>query len=97
MVETRRGPVEVQLKSKTDDHPRYAVFKDGKLLGEVWSYDGRINSRIKGTRLIKEGKLRKLWAYRRADGQHGMFRAQSFYGENSRIDCITALVPFYKI
>lgn len=93
-VQTPYGIALVQeVPSSTPGHKRYEVFSGAMKLGEVWSYTGRLTIPIKGSRLIKNGKIRKLWAYDRTPANRGPFRNRTSYGNESRIRCITNLMP----
>ena len=60
---------------------------DGTWLGTVARYTGSIDTKIKGTRLRREGKRRTLWSYRTAHGS-----VYSMHGQTSRADCIRSLL-----
>ena len=61
---------EVDLRPATDvlrggaSTDRWFVYlPDGTWIGEITRYTGSISTRIKGTRLRREGKPRTLWSY----------------------------------
>jgi hypothetical protein len=48
---------------------RYRVLKGGVEAGYVVQWETQIVTKIKGTRLIKNGKRRPLWTYTQDNGQ----------------------------
>lgn len=64
---------------------------DGTWLGTVGRYTGSIDTKIKGTRLRREGVRRTLWSYRTAHGS-----LYSMNGQTSRADCIRHLLDSHE-
>ena len=62
------------------------VYLDGKWLGTVTSYWGSIDTKIKGTRLRRQGVRRKLWGSQRPGD------SRTLHGHVSRAEAIRWLL-----
>ena len=47
---------------------RYRVIKAGEVSGYVVQWESQIDTKIKGTRLVRRGKRRPFWTYATVDG-----------------------------
>ena len=95
-IETSKGTAQLkEISRDADGHRTFEVYHNGVLRGTCWSYTGNLSIRIPNERIVRKGKTRKLWAYKRSQEgrENGKWRDITVRDHVSRIDCITAVLP----
>jgi hypothetical protein len=89
--ESRLDPITVYLDPKPGigSHRRFDVYEeDGTMLGIIGEYEGTIDTKLPGSRLVRRGKRRTFWVAR----QNAQARGDYWRNHVSQSDAIRVLV-----
>lgn len=87
--------VEVHLDPRNTDpgHRSFDVYRpDGTILGIIWEYSGTLDTKIKGSRLVRRGKLRTFWSC----SEPGSNSRNYWMYLESQADAIRSLISDYE-
>lgn len=83
----------VEQRMEQTDSLRWEVSLDGKVLGHVSSYEGYVDKKVPGSRIVHSRQVKTLWASRPAatDAQP---HPRSWYGHATRARAVYTLVNY---
>lgn len=89
-VHQATGAIVFDLASPNGVVDTYEVELDGIVIGVIHSYEGYVDKKRAGSRVVASRRTVKLWSVRAAGSQCMLF------GYRNRIDAITTLIAITK-
>lgn len=83
----------VEQRMKQTGSLRWEVSLDGKVLGHVNSYEGYVDKKAPGSRIVHSRKVKTLWASRPAATEQQP-RPRSWHGHATRARAVYVLVNY---